>query len=70
MMMKINWQQPSTWRGAVMLASGVIVGGLTLLGYTEQATQANNLLNTIIGLISGAMVGSGSIGILTNDKPE
>jgi len=69
-MMKINWQQPSTWRGAVMLASGVIVGGLTLLGYTEQATQANNLLNTIIGLISGAMVGSGSIGILTNDKPE
>lgn len=69
-MMKINWQQPSTWRGAVMLASGVIVGGLTLLGYTEQANQANNLLNTIIGLISGAMVGSGSIGILTNDKPE
>jgi len=69
-MMKINWQQPSTWRGAVMLASGVIVGGLTVLGYTEQATQANNLLNTIIGLISGAMVGSGSIGILTNDKPE
>ncbi len=69
-MMKINWQQPSTWRGAVMLASGVIVGGLTVLGYAEQATQANNLINTILGLISSAMVGSGSIGILTNDKPE
>ena len=69
-MMKINWQQPSTWRGAVMLASGVIVGGLTVLGYEEQATQANNLINTILGLISSAMVGSGSIGILTNDKPE
>ncbi len=69
-MMKINWQQPSTWRGAVMLASGVIVGGLTVLGYAEQATQANNLINTILGLISSAMVGSGSIGILTKDKPE
>ena len=50
MNIKVDWSQPSTWRGAVMLASGVIVGGLTLLGYTEQATQANNLLNTIIGL--------------------
>ena len=51
-----------------MLASGVIVGGLILLGYTEQATQANNLLNTIIGLISGAMVSSGTIGVLTKDR--
>jgi len=68
MMMKINWQQPSTWRGAVMLASGVIVGGLTVLGYAEQATQANNLINTILGLISSAMVGTGTIGVFTNDK--
>ena len=67
-MMKINWQQPSTWRGAVMLASGVIVGGLTVLGYAEQATQANNLINTILGLISSAMVGTGTIGVFTNDK--
>lgn len=70
MNIKVDWSQPSTWRGAVMLASGVIVGGLTLLGYTEQATQANNLLNTIIGLISGAMVGSGTIGVLTKDLQE
>ena len=69
-MMKINWQQPSTWRGAVMLASGVIVGGLTVLGYAEQATQANNLINTILGLISSAMVSSGTIGVLTKDRQE
>jgi len=69
-MIKIDWSQPSTWRGVVMLVAGIIVGGLTMLGYTEQANQASGLLNTVIGLISGAMTGSGAIGILTNDKPE
>lgn len=68
MSIKIDMSQPSTWRGAIMLVSGVIVGGLTLLGYTEQATQANSILNTIIGLISGGMVGSGVIGVVVNDK--
>lgn len=70
MAIKVDWSQPSTWRGAIMLASGIIVGGLTLLGYTEQANQANSLLNTIIGLISGGMVGSGVIGVVANDKPD
>ena len=69
-MIKVDWSQPSTWRGIVMLASGIIVGGLTLFGYTEQANQANGILNTITGLISGGMVGSGAIGVLTNDKPN
>ena len=68
MSIKIDMSQPSTWRGVIMLVSGVIVGGLTLLGYTEQATQANHILNTIIGLISGGMVGSGVIGVVVNDK--
>ncbi len=68
MNIKINWSQPSTWRGAVMLVSGIITGGLTVLGYAEQATQANNLINTILGLISSAMVGTGTIGVFTNDK--
>lgn len=70
MKIKIDWSQPSTWRGVIMLASGIIVGGLTLLGYTEQANQANSIMNAIIGMISGGMVGSGAIGVLTNDKSD
>ena len=67
MKLSIDWSQPSTWRGATMLLSGVIVGGLTLLGYTDQANQLNSLLNTILGLISGGMTTSGLIGVFADD---
>lgn len=68
MQIKVNWSQPSTWRGLAMLLSGVIVGGLTLLGYADAATQANGILQTIIGLLSGGMTTSGLIGVLSDDS--
>jgi hypothetical protein len=70
MQLKINWSQPSTWRGLAMLVSGVIVGGLTLFGYADEASQANGILQTLIGLMSGGMTTSGLIGVLSDDaKP-
>lgn len=67
MNLKVNWRQSSTWRGLIMLVAGVLVGGLTFFGYTEQANQYESVLNIILGLVSGGMSGSGLIGVITND---
>lgn len=68
MNLKVDWKQSSTWRGVVMLISGILVGGLTIFGYTEQANQYGSILNVVLGLVSGGMTASGLIGVATSDK--